>query len=100
MTQPAFGPNQRTSVEQILEWVTLVSERAVPASDVKDQEAAAHRAESVSTAVTERAQIDEVPTRKMPRIGAQGQPWRPKDEFDPDIFNRRYHGELAAGAVQ
>jgi hypothetical protein len=98
--QPVFGPNQRTSVEQIFEWVTLVSERTVPASDTKDQDDAAHRAESVSMAVTEPAQIDEVPMRKTPRIGAQGQPWRPKDEFDPEIFNRRNHGELAAGAVQ
>jgi hypothetical protein len=100
LAQPVFGPNQRTSVEQILEWVTLVSESPLVATEAGVQNATAHGAESSTTAAAARAAMDEVPVRKTPLFGAQPQPWRPKDEFDPEIFNRRYHGELTSATVR
>jgi hypothetical protein len=97
LAQPVFGPSHTKLVEQLIEWVTLVSERQtdVPASDVSNPSTA--KPEETPSLPTEAKNIDMslAPARRPPRYGANMQAWQPKDAFDPQIFNRRIQGPSA-----
>lgn len=93
MEQPVFGPAHKKLVEQLIEWVTLVADKAAVeptvATDTTTQPGS-RATENLQPASFDEATLAQ-PTAG-PRYGAQLQPWRPKDPFDPEIFNRRFHG--------
>ena len=106
MTKPVFGPHQDQLLKQLIEWVDLVVEtqaaEGAPQSGfgamagvnaATDGEPIANAAQVSSGAVTVAYETPITPGMQAagPRYGVQLQPaWRPKDAFDPEIFNRRF----------
>jgi hypothetical protein len=103
MDGPIFGPRQQSAFTHIVDWVAIVSsaqatdEIATPL-DRATKPAAYDEATIVSSGETNPLDTDKEPmtfeeaeagTPRSPvRFGAQLQSWKPKDPFDPEIFNR------------
>jgi hypothetical protein len=91
MERPVFGPQQAKLVGQLAEWVALVvdSPAADKPADFADTPVTKPNANNTLQS-TERD--PPVPTEPPagPRYGAEVQVWRPKDAFDPEIFNRHF----------
>lgn len=112
MDRPILGPRQETQLTQLFDWVGLVTETNVADEAI----AAALEADAVPVAITE--PIQAMDPRSLPqkplsfldrkvvpasfdapqqplrpkgevKFGADLKPWQPRDEFDPEIFNRR-----------
>jgi hypothetical protein len=98
LTQPVLGPSQAKLVEQLLEWVALVGETAMESPVANANAPSAAKVEQV-TSHTEPsdAEFEAAAARRKTRYGANVSTWKPKDAFDPEIFNRHYHGAPAAG---
>jgi hypothetical protein len=100
MKRPVFGPHQDALVVLLQEWVATVTagadQQALPTMTKPSSSGPA--AESSTTAAKDAGPLDVVEATTAPastpgpRMGANAEPWRPKDPFDPEIFNRRYHG--------
>ncbi|MCI0491397.1 MAG: hypothetical protein L0Z07_00505 [Planctomycetes bacterium] len=86
MEEAVIGPHDDKLLLQLVEWVAVVAQQpeqdgmAVVTDSTMD-------VESVNPAVFAR-EITLRPPQRL-RYGAQLQPVEPKDEFDPEIFNRR-----------
>jgi hypothetical protein len=107
MGRPIFGTRQETQLAQLADWVALVSETSAaqqPATIMPEPNAAplrpsdpfGLRAEEAPSHFLDRsvtqANFDDPhkPLRKKGAVkfGADLRPWQPKDEFDPEAFNR------------
>ena len=107
MSSPIFGPRQQAAFTHLVDWVTLLTAPEPP--EAESAPVAANATATLSEAV--------LPAQAMPSVGtdletdtmqaiyldeneltalddrpvqygAQLQAWQPKDEFDPEIFNR------------
>jgi hypothetical protein len=103
MDRPIFGPRQQSAFTHIVDWVAIVSsaqatdEKGAP-RDRAIKLAAYDEATIVSSGETNPSETVTEPTtleaedsgapRSPIRFGAQLQSWKPKDPFDPEIFNR------------
>lgn len=119
MDDPLFGIRQDAAFRHLADWVALVTkETAKPAAhefgtkaeidlasaDIADSGADETSAPSVKQSVYETLAVEgdlsfDSQSQAMAPIvrhGVQLQRWRPRDEFDPEIFNRRYSTESAA----
>jgi hypothetical protein len=96
MSEPVFSPANRKNVEQLLEWVMLVTEAPTAAEDTaptNGKTAESRRENAVQPAnydETARANADIARANAASSV-ANSRAWRPKDPFDPEIFNRRFH---------
>jgi len=108
MTRPVFGPRQDQLVVLLADWVAMVTADSAadakvlaaggalagdasapqiapvsnpPAGDITPSDVVPASFEDLSTLA---------PKRVGPRYGVHIQPWRPKDPFDPEIFNRQF----------
>jgi hypothetical protein len=112
MERPVFGPRQEAALRHLVEWVVLVTK---PPSDLTSEEL--RQPESVLPAAAEEVASNEGAESEVPRtldsiedgkemaaaapsgalelppqrvrFGAQLKRWTPRDEFDPEIFNRQ-----------
>jgi hypothetical protein len=106
MRAPVFGPRQATAFNHLVEWVSLVTRREPSqtasqpiakrsnetdtAGSSDDAAIVQDTVEQVLTASTSNTSNPlSTQARSHTRFGAKLQPWRPKDEFDPKIFNRQ-----------
>lgn len=100
-----FGPRQSAQVTQLMDWVALVTETSVPvepsAAPAGTEVAAAAPVKPVGlhgkpTRIVDHnvapakfdAPVDSLLPQEPVKFGAQLKRWQPKDEFDPEIFNR------------
>jgi len=105
MKEPVFGPHQERTYQQLVDWVTLVmapsSQDDMPTTSESTSENAAVPAAArtegqvpssggvwTETEQATPAQMLAAPHEMQERESAAK--WRPKDEFDPEIFNRKY----------
>jgi hypothetical protein len=104
MSRPILGPRQETQLTQLVDWVGLVTETSVatePVAALPDGEASIQSLEPFGrrgkpSHFLDRdvapANFDEPQQPLRPKgevkFGADLRPWQPKDEFDPEIFNR------------
>jgi hypothetical protein len=102
--QPLFGPKQDALHKQLVDWVALVTGSARGGAVVaaaRDEQGAALTAAgpaelskrptalNVSDAANMDPELEATLVEPQPlRRGAELTPWRPKDTFDPEIFNR------------
>ena len=105
MKRPVFGPRQESQLTQLVDWIGMVTETGVHAEPIAA--VAAPKVAPIETAapwnsagqpprfvdrhvIPANAEEMESLLRKQPnRFGADLKPWAQKDEFDPEIFNRR-----------
>ncbi|MEX2310060.1 MAG: hypothetical protein WD738_20985 [Pirellulales bacterium] len=113
MESPVFGPRQEQAFEHLVDWVSLVtqSDSSKPADatssdgDQVDETADSSKAERnmdqaldpkmdgvIKTSYEQPVSAYE-PTAPRLRFGAQLEKWQPRDEFDAEIFNRRYRSQ-------
>jgi hypothetical protein len=114
MERPVFGPRQEAALRHLVEWVVLITQPPSdqPAAELRQPEsvlpAAAGEVTPNESAATEEVlnTVDRIeyaeateavdPSVELvfqpPRVqfGAQLKRWTPRDEFDPEIFNRQY----------
>ena len=92
MEQAVFGPRDDRLLMPLVEWVALVTRDS-------DQVAATENsAPDLGEQLAGAAALDPPPSEDSPtlrpqtpiRYGAVLRPVEPRDEFDPEIFNRRY----------
>jgi len=109
MKRPIFGPRRESQLEQLVDWVGMVTETGVAdESAVPDAMPAPMHAAGIANPRERPPQfIDNlvIPTnveemeallKKQPnRFGAEVKPWAPKDEFDPEIFDRQQNHAAA-----
>jgi hypothetical protein len=95
MDRPVLGPQQAKLVAQLIDWVALVTntpvanEALATAAPTPDAFAPEPPGNVQLANYEERETL--FPPSAGPRYGAQLRPWQPKDPFDPEIFNRRFH---------
>ncbi len=127
MAAPIFGPRQEQAFQHLADWVELVVPPAPPADDAAnlDQKStAAAPAEAVGTPVVHPAVrptarrnlgpqpqvnpaaatevVEAPPTLRTPhrlQYGARLESWQPRDEFDPEIFNRMEQRRVRAAST-
>jgi hypothetical protein len=109
MEEPIFGPRQGPAFEHLVAWVAIVTkakpaEAATPATadepvgadqrDIVGQFARGPIASGTGIAgmAPSEQPNEELTTPATPRLrfGAPLEKWHPRDEFDPEIFNRRH----------
>jgi hypothetical protein len=109
MQRPLFGPRQEAQLVQLADWIGKVTETGVAAEPpIADaQPAPVHAAAPVN--LRERpprfiddqvipasvGEMESLVSRQPNRFGAELKPWAPRDEFDPEIFNRQTHDAAA-----
>jgi hypothetical protein len=113
MEKAVFGPHDAKLLMQLVDWVSLVTDEPPPASlpaseadtadaaqtfGSKSSEAGASEADRPVESAVGQKPITLRPHSRV-RYGAQLRPVRPKDEFDPEIFNRQVDPNSAA-AIQ
>jgi hypothetical protein len=93
--EPVFGPRDSKLLGHLIDWVDLVSEaetaKAPPTIPDENDASPKSRDAGVRPAVHE-APVGTEQSKPSVRYGAELKTWRPKDPFDPEIFNRRFHG--------
>jgi hypothetical protein len=98
MKRPVFGPRQQSQLAQLVDWIGMVTESGTPAepkSAAVDFAAASSPRERPPQFIDNLvmpANVEEMEAllNKQPnQFGAEIKPWTPKDEFDPEIFNRQ-----------
>jgi hypothetical protein len=107
MRAPVFGPRQAAAFNHLVEWVALItrseptetaplpldkpSNEVVLASNSQEAPLVQNGVEQAADASTPNtlAQPPKMQPKTSVQFGARLQPWRPKDAFDPEIFNRR-----------
>jgi hypothetical protein len=108
LDHPVFGPRQDAQLEQLVDWADLVaglSEGELPhakpaaiAASTRSTKPAEATSDldlppsrfldrSIATANFDDAKQDPLPKSRL-KFGADIKSWQPKDEFDPEIFNR------------
>jgi hypothetical protein len=115
MKRPVFGPRQKSQLEQLVDWVGMVTESEVAAeSEVTAEPVVAEPAPTSLHAWSSANSREQPPQfvdnlvmptnveemeallKKQPnQFGAELTPWAPKDEFDPEIFNRQQDSAAA-----
>lgn len=122
MREPVFGPRQAVAYSHLVEWVRLVtqidSEAEQPAAALGEtDEAFGDETQSDAPIAAGVAHSPELgmplqqhgsalqaagreALRRPPRFGAQLSTWQPKDEFDPEIFNRQQRTPVAVGPAE
>lgn len=112
MDHAAFGSRQKSQLKQLTEWVNLVAgTSAAPAPFAKSllEDAASIQFSESAVLDTIPSQFldrnvqpaeytEETPSAALPsqvKFGADLRPWQPKDEFDPEIFNRAQRHEAS-----
>jgi hypothetical protein len=97
LNEAILGPNDDRLVEQLIDWVTLVTKpsgkesvaNSPPNEAPIDRQVAIGGAGNGVVPVAYAEQPGRSEAYAKPRYGAELQPaWQPKDEFDPEIFNR------------
>ncbi len=100
MNHPIFGPRHSPQFQQLVDWVAMVTESSASTDEAPAKEAVPAADLSAGPVMppprwrepVEAARFEESgPTPFTPsklRYGAQIQSWRPRDPFDPEIFNR------------
>lgn len=107
MDHPIFGPRQSAQLQQLAEWVAMVTKSTAATNETAPSSDAGQAAESSAAPVAKpprwrepiaRVSYEEdgslhVPSsvseeRLPPQRGAKVRAWQPKDPFDPEIFNR------------
>jgi hypothetical protein len=105
MRAPIFGPRHAAAFNHLVAWVALVTRRdssesePLPPGDTHADKNLTSNLQrptvlqndvSPESAVSSPVQASQaLPQRSPIQYGARLKPWRPKDEFDPDIFNRQ-----------
>jgi hypothetical protein len=104
LDRPVLGSHQDHLIAQLADWASLVADSGKPtvptglAVELEPQGPAVEGSTSATSAVTQANFETPVgtatrPAQVAPRVGAQLRPaWRPKDPFDPEIFNRQFGG--------
>jgi hypothetical protein len=89
LKEPVFGPRREAAFRHLYEWVELVTaDTAKPATAPPQEPQDANASETGGPPSPETASATgATPTL---RYGAQLERWLPRDEFDPEIFNRKY----------
>ena len=109
MDRPIFGSRQEAQLKQLVEWVQLVTKTsAAPKPPLKFADVAATPISPLEPPELQQAPsrfldpsivaatlegednkpLSPLPPKSPLKFGADVKPWRPKDEFDPEIFNR------------
>jgi hypothetical protein len=106
MGAPIFGPRHASVANHLVEWVALVTRREPlepetwPTVEAIGGVVMANNSEEAPgwtdgpnpESPASKAAINEtnrsIPAKPQVHFGATFQPWRPRDEFDPEIFNR------------
>ncbi len=106
MKRPVFGPRQQARLTQLVDWIGQIAEISLPLQPATLQsvtesgpiKAHGFQARSsdthpgISDSLVEPSSREEfaalLATPEI-KFGANLRPWQPKDEFDPEIFNRR-----------
>ena len=95
LDRPIFGPRQESQLTQLVDWVGLVTETSVasePMAVLPDEEAVAIQPLGPHGQRERTPRFDEPQQSLRPKgevkFGAEIKRWQPKDEFDPEIFNR------------
>jgi hypothetical protein len=117
LDRPIFGPRHEAALRHLVDWVVLVArpsqpspyESNVPATrdDVADVSASTESSEPLTLNTSEEVQepqADAEPAefefaeshQQTIQYGAQLKRWTPRDEFDPEIFNRKYSPESSS----
>jgi hypothetical protein len=97
MEHAIFGPHQGQLVAQLIDWVAMVTNPPAVEGAAKIAADDPATAEQVKQANYEEPAAIAPSSPAGPRIGAQLQPgWRPKDAFDPEIFNRQFTRQTEA----
>lgn len=111
MKEPVFGPHQERAYQQLVNWVALVTaplaasqgQTATEMTDGHQVVPANGRAEKqeeltveTTSGVVQAAQSQMRPASQQVQEAAEVADWRPKDEFDPERFNRQYSNRRAA----
>jgi hypothetical protein len=109
MEGPIFGPRQQVAFAHIVDWIAMVSNSAAAGQEASSlnseiEVAAYDQAMKATVAQANPTDSNAVPLapeaddlQEIPatiRYGAQLQAWRPKDQFDPEIFNRAQRARL------
>ena len=108
---PLFGPRQEEQVQVLAEWVSLVTGMAIPRRELAatadttrrptNQQARGPHPPTMPTPAAKMlsAQADAAIFDGMPpvRYGVEAASWQPKDEFDPELFNRQLATPAGAG---
>jgi hypothetical protein len=107
MRAPIFGPRQAAVFNYLVDWVALITSddsanpELLPTVERLNLKAATDNsaqgpvvlngADAIEAAPLENTARLQGPATDKPRIqfGARLKPWRPKDAFDPEIFNRQ-----------
>jgi hypothetical protein len=115
LTKPVFGPRQEQAFQHLVEWVALVSEPHAPISEtsptgaepIGDEVLAGLSDAAGDLRLSPGAAANDVvlaagdaegaaDSPKPPKFGARVEPWKPRDPFDPEIFNRRQRAPKGA----
>jgi hypothetical protein len=95
MERPIFGPRQEVQLKQLVDWVGLVTETGVAAEPIAvlpDDAAVPNQLLEPLGRRGTPSRFGDPPQPLRPKaevkFGAEIKPWQPKDEFDPEIFNR------------
>jgi len=113
MDHTAFGWRQKMQLAQLTEWVDLVAgmtaaqslplessplDGAVPMQFSESAAMETIPSQFLDRNVQPAEYTEEAPSAALPRqvkFGADLRPWQPKDEFDPEIFNRARRREAS-----
>jgi hypothetical protein len=104
-TGPVFGPRQQQAFKHLVDWVAIVvppaeapaniAEAAVTPIDTNSGAGATDVSASSPVRAASATDDDSLMTLRTPhrlQYGVQARSWKPRDAFDPEIFNR---GQLA-----
>jgi hypothetical protein len=109
MQRPLIGPRQEAQLVQLVDWIGMVTETAVAAEPpIADAQPVPVPA-ATPMKLRERPprfiddpvipanfeEMESLVSKRPNRFGAELKPWAPKDEFDPEIFNRQAHDAAA-----
>jgi hypothetical protein len=112
MDHAAFGLRQKKQLKQLTDWVDLVAGMTAPPAPLEtsplDDVASMQFPEPavletipsrfLDRNVTPAEHTEVAPSAALPsqvKFGADLRPWQPKDEFDPEIFNRAQRHEAS-----
>jgi hypothetical protein len=112
MERPVFGPRHEAALRHLVDWVVIVTKYSPTAEPPADgvqtaaaEETASEKPDSPGSRATlnmsegerltpadaEAAEFGPTPIHQQRiQYGAQLKRWQPRDEFDPEIFNRKY----------
>jgi hypothetical protein len=108
LSAPIFGPRHANVFNHLVEWVAIVTRREIlepesrpTAETIGDVALANNSAEAPESKAGVNETLQSLPAKGQVRFGATMHQWRPKDVFDPEIFNRqqRLHPPVKASDI-